>query len=1254
MTSYKIKELLKKSEQYDADERYMATEDLRKELNSIKGPLESSIQVPVRQAMLRLIMDKGKDVGTIAIKCLAACVSKLEFSQVRMIAKTLADLTIDQNNDEEKEALRDSFASGLRTIILAVEESHAKELMTEIVPILLRGVQGSNVNARLITMDVLQVLLRRFGRLADDHHDAVLNTLSALLENDNTSVRKSASLTLGPLVSVVGDKLFSTLAEKVISGLSGANPGCYIQTIGIISKAAGVRVGQHLERIIPLLQNFCTDFEGATAEDDRVELWHDCLRAFESLIQQCPTKVTPYIPDNNNRRGLVTLATDMLKWDPNDAGECGAAAMEDEDDGEEDWGDDGDDGEDWGDDGGDAGNGWGDDGGGAPVMDNLSDQSWKVRQAAAGVLSSFVRCRGDILKDYYLQLVESFIARFRERDAVVQEEILLATAYLLRQSVVEETSDNKNENADSEELPDAPMLVRARSQFGALGDKTSDIVDKCCTLYPTADTASQAAVFVVLTELINARQGNVQEFMSKLAPLVVAGISATGSAKRDLVVSALKCATHLLQNHNHASLGPFFESILEATMTALARPADQVKRQALGVLAGIASAGGRGGEFPLAPTLFKCVFAQLKIKDNASSLKVAAIRAMSMLVAHCGNSLSEEIPQVLPVLKERLGNSVSAMATLRAITTIANAECKVDLHYIAITCVNELCSFMRQASSALRHLTVKCLEALVRTQGMKLESMGQIIKELSPHLNDEDLYLTHLTLALLSSCLEANASIAKEYPGSVLPSTLKLAQSPLLQGDCLKSLIQFYQASVTHGKNVSAMSYEKLMKSLLDSVNPNLPSQAYNTIAKCLAGMALTMAKTDGKAQTTKTVAQFTKDITNKKTSDSSKTVALLTIGEIGRNLDLSTDHPKLNDVAFSVFSSQDTTLRTAAAFALGSICVGNMDKFLSKLLNLINTQKEEQYGLLMALRETISASSQSFPQSSTVASLLYERAESPDEGVRVMVAECLGRLAVKDQDILVKLESLCECKSERSREVMVTALRTSFTPEANWDAIESALPKFFKLLDDESLTVRQQAILTLNSLVRSRVDIIHSQLLNELVLPALYKGIEPIKELIETVNYGNFTEVVDGGLSLRRCVFQALGSLVECDPGRLDLQKYITSIQKGMIDNSIQIQMMTMSIFEKLGTNYPSHMLEILDGLPSKIMPCVKGNIKASKIEKTGAEAKDALRSLVKLMLIFNAIVGVEACSNYNYFFKQVMRTPILAAMVEEIQGKK
>ena len=53
------------------------------------------------------------------------------------------------------------------------------------------------------------------------------------------------------------------------------------------SRQAGHRIGEHLERIVPLVVYFCK------MDDD--ELREYCIQAFESFVRRCPKEITPHI-----------------------------------------------------------------------------------------------------------------------------------------------------------------------------------------------------------------------------------------------------------------------------------------------------------------------------------------------------------------------------------------------------------------------------------------------------------------------------------------------------------------------------------------------------------------------------------------------------------------------------------------------------------------------------------------------------------------------------------------------------------------------------------------------------------------------------------------------------------------------------------------------------------------------------------------------------------------------------------------------
>jgi len=54
-------------------------------------------------------------------------------------------------------------------------------------------------------------------------------------------------------------------------------------------RQAGHRIGEHLEKVIPLVVKF------SRVEDD--ELREYCIQAFESFVRRCPKDVSPHIPN---------------------------------------------------------------------------------------------------------------------------------------------------------------------------------------------------------------------------------------------------------------------------------------------------------------------------------------------------------------------------------------------------------------------------------------------------------------------------------------------------------------------------------------------------------------------------------------------------------------------------------------------------------------------------------------------------------------------------------------------------------------------------------------------------------------------------------------------------------------------------------------------------------------------------------------------------------------------------------------------
>ena len=160
----------------------------------------------------------------------------------------------------------------------------------------------------------------------------------------------------------------------------------------------------------------------------------------------------------------------------------------------------------------------------------------------------------------------------------------------------------------------------------------------------------------------------------------------------------------------------------------------------------------------------------------------------------------------------------------------------------------------------------------------------------------------------------------------------------------------------------------------------------------------------------------------------------MLCLGEIGRRKDLSS-HAHIENIVIESFQSPFEEIKSAASYALGNIAVGNLSKYLPFILDQIDNQQKKQYLLLHSLKEVCALNYQSsleldillcnvlisvypmlqvivrqsvdkaeFQDSSVekILKLLFNHCESDEEGVRNVVAECLGKIALIEPAKLV------------------------------------------------------------------------------------------------------------------------------------------------------------------------------------------------------------------------------------------------------------
>ncbi|NXU53252.1 CAND1 protein, partial [Turnix velox] len=147
----------------------------------------------------------------------------------------------------------------------------------------------------------------RLGGTLHSFHPSILSCLLPQLSSPRLAVRKRAIIALGHLVLTCSTSIFSELTEHLLAELkrneSTSTSRTYIQCVAGISRQAGHRIGEHLEKIIPLIVQYCN------VEDD--ELREYCFQAFESFVRRCPKEIDPHIPS------VMGLCLKYITFDPN-------------------------------------------------------------------------------------------------------------------------------------------------------------------------------------------------------------------------------------------------------------------------------------------------------------------------------------------------------------------------------------------------------------------------------------------------------------------------------------------------------------------------------------------------------------------------------------------------------------------------------------------------------------------------------------------------------------------------------------------------------------------------------------------------------------------------------------------------------------------------------------------------------------------------------------------------------------------------
>jgi cullin-associated NEDD8-dissociated protein 1 len=1128
----------------DKDYRFMATNDLMIELQKETIKLDEESEKKIVKMLLRLLEDKNGEVQNLAVKCLGPLVGKVKDVQVETVVETLCT-----NMTSENEQLRDISSIGLKTVIAELPQTSSGGLIS-IISKKITGrlsdsvAQRADVTVQLESLDILTDLLNRFGPVLTQYHEKIQEALLPQLRSPRLAVRKRSITAISYLLVCCNQHILTKTVTFLLEELSAKSNSTseaqdirtYIQCVAAVSRQAGHRFGHHLAKLNQLVVRF------VRCDDD--ELREYCIQAMESFVRKCPKEVTEFLPQ------IISISLEYLCHDPNynyDDAEEDEMEMDNEDDADsnEEYSDD-------------------------------DDMSWKVRRASAKCLEAVISTRHEMIIELYHKVSPALISRFKEREENVKVDVFSAYVALLKQTRAPADTLSLDSGMDQDE-----------SAVTILQSHVKDIIKSLHRQLREKSIKTRQGAFHLLTELLHVLPHSLHDDAATLIPGILYSLSDKNSSS-NIKIDALCFLNTFLKSNPPQVFQPHTQTLLPAVLSAVTDSFYKISSEALLVLVQmirVIRPTPGSDSFPFQSyirPIYETNFAKLKAADIDQEVKERAITCVGQLISTFGDHMTEELRVCLPLLVDRLRNEITRLTCVKALTVIASSPFRIDFSPLLPEAFPILASFLRKNQRALKLATLTLLDTICRhyTSYLNRDSICIILNDVPPLINENDLHVSQLTLTLLTSLTRMHSDVQDMaiIPQKILPETLLLVRSPLLQGAALNSVLEFFQSLVR--SSFPGLDYQALVRQLtlpIYQAAPNpmpLHKHAYHSIAKCVAAMT-----TVDQEHSLAAIRFYLNNLKSGSVTDTVVAFIFLVIGEIGKTVDTSTI-PELKEKIIESFSSHSEEVKSAASFALGSVSSANLSYYLPFVLQQIESRNRKQYLLLHSLKEIINCESSGGdvsllqPHLEAIWALLLRHCECPEEGTRNVVAECLGKLTLMNPPVLLpSLKGYLQHESPLARATVVTAMKFTISdqPQAIDAQLKNCIGDFFRSLEDPDINVRRVALVAFNSAAHNKPSLIRDLLHS--ILPQLYNETQVRKELIREVEMGPFKHTVDDGLDVRKAAFECMYTLLDSCLDRIDIFDFLSHVENGLKDH-YDIKMLTHLMLVRLSTLCPSAVL--------------------------------------------------------------------------------
>ncbi|CDW55258.1 cullin associated NEDD8 dissociated protein [Trichuris trichiura] len=1186
MNSFYVARLLEKMSSADKDFRFMATSDLMSELEKDSIKLDDDNERRVVHAVLSLLDDKNSEVQNLAVRSMGRLVNKVKDSRAEQIVKSLC-----VGIKSEDYQHRDVHCVGLRNVITHLPSNSGPSVMNVCrlaCPNLIDILRDENTmfEMQMECLDMLNIILTRFGTRLPEFHELVKETVLSLMRNSRMAIRKRAVQVLCVLVNVSSKTVLESVGILLVELLKDRSSlttlRTYINCVGALSVAAGPRFAPYLTQVLPTIVHYCR-----IVEDD--EIREACLQCFENVLFRCSAECTPCIS------GIVDLSLTYLTYDPNYHYSDDQDHRDDGDSSEMDV-----------------------DYGSSEEEQEFSDDddvSWKVRRAAAKCIGAAITARRELLVRFCIDVAPLLIERLKEREEVVKDDIFATLIILLKQcSFASTCATDAGDHGCNEVLSTlqslVPQMVRAVSKL--LREKSPKTKKNC---------------FALLTELVRVLPGVLATHFHQLVPGLCGALEDRMSSS-ELKMDALQFLCDTIESHPLCVFDQYVGVLAEMLMQAVNDAFYKVSALSLAVLQVLMRSLRPYNDVtdlnwtaytPVITKVYAFVLVKLNATDVDQEIKERAITCAGVLLACFSDYLKDDLDPCLIILLERTKNEVTRLIAVRTLISILESPVQISMDSILADLMGCLSTYLKKNVRVLRAKTLHLLHLLIIRHKSSLDSalLSDVLAKVPSLIGKNDLELSEQALLLVIDVLEIAPGVAVRNCEHILAPVISLLSVPLLYDVSLETVFTFFFTLCRALTKQSASSgFDQLKYTLVKSLTGiEESSQAKYTCqntARCFS--AVVSAEPSKAFEVLEELLRNLDDRNNL----SLRMFSLLAIGEIIRVLPTLLNVINVETV-FEQWFRDSEEIRTAASHALGRMATADLSFFLPYILTRIATQPKQQYLFLQSLLEIVSSSktcssTSTFldmvkPHCDQIWTVLVAHADSSEEGVRNLVAECLGKICVLDPYVfLPRLAELLNCSiNPLGRSTITVAVKFSILnlPPQFDNVFKSYVKQLFVTLNDVDLGVRRIALQTLNSALHNKTALMKDFVNN--FAPAVYAETAVRQNLIREIEMGPFKQTVDDGLDLRNAAFACMNTLLSKCFDRLDTDEFIKYLENGLKDHH-DVQILSYLMLIKVAALRPANILRRLENLVEPIKNACTSKVKANAV-KQEYEKHDELR---------------------------------------------